>query len=188
MGVNFVNQIIRRIACRKLPGFESLPEFFNPAGPARRPRHVYDPLNRAKKISPSAAEPHKYLAVYHVMSNFQYKSALAEIKEYNIKTTGSVFGYNLQGFLHHKLREYEKAVAYFNQSLEIQPSVYAYCKLSRAEAMIFLTMSEKTPGRSRHRKRAVDAHATARDLYRDHWRVSMLEHWLRYKKILNDNR
>jgi tetratricopeptide (TPR) repeat protein len=149
---------------------------------ARRPQHVYKALNKAKGLS-TTAEPYKYLAVYHVMSNFQYESALNEIKEYN-KKTESVFGINLQGFLYHKLREYDKAVKAFKESLEIQKSIYALCKLSRAEGMLYVNMSQFDPRRSSHKEKAIEAYISAKEHDPGNWRLPILENWLRHKNIL----
>ena len=149
---------------------------------SRRPQLVYPPLNMTKK-NLSAVEPHKYLAVYHVMSNFQYESALQEIQEYNQKTE-SVFGINFQGFLHYKLRQYNEAVKLFNRSLGIQKSIYALCKLSRAEAMLYADMPEMDPRRSSHKKKAVEAYITAKQNDPGNWRLPMLESWLRQRNIL----
>lgn len=152
---------------------------------ARRPQHVYTPLNKAKELS-GAAMSHKYLAVYHVMSNFQYESALQEIQIYN-KKTNTVYGLNFQGFLHHKLGEFDKAAKYFNRSLKIQPSVYALCKLSRAEAMLYANIPHIDTRRTSHKEKAIKAYFSAKELSPDSWRVSMLENWLRQKGILNEN-
>jgi hypothetical protein len=149
---------------------------------SRRPQLVYPSLNMTKKAL-SAAEPHKYLAVYHVMSNFQYESALREIQEYNQKTE-SVFGINFQGFLHYKLREYNKAVKTFNRSIQIQRSIYALCKLSRAEAMLYASMPKFDPRRFSHKEKAVEVYITAKKDDPGNWRLPMLENWLRQKNIL----
>ncbi len=150
---------------------------------ARRPRHVFKPLNRAKEILPAASEPYKYLAVYHVMSNFQYESALKEIKQFN-KIKDSIFGLNFQGFLHYKLREYEKAAKFFRKSLSKQQSVYAYCKLARAEAMTYQESPKLDLRRSLHKKKAADAYYSAVKLSINSWRIPMLENWLRHKGVL----
>lgn len=149
---------------------------------ARRPQHVYTPLNRAKELS-SSAEVHKYLAVYHVMSTFQYKSALDEIAAYN-ENTDSVDGLNFQGFLQYKLGRYDLAVESFTRALDIQPTIYGLCKLSRAEAMLYTTMSNIDPRRAGHKTKAAAFYASAKEHDQDNWRIPFLENWLRRKHIL----
>jgi tetratricopeptide (TPR) repeat protein len=149
---------------------------------ARRPQHVYTPLNRAKEISPSA-EVHKYLAIYHVMSNFQYKSALDEITTYNEKTD-SVYSLDFQGFLFYKLGRYDRAVESFTKAQDIRPTIYGLCKLCRAEAMLYSSMSKIDPRRPGHKKKSAAAFASAKQLAPDNWRIPLLARWLRYKHIL----
>lgn len=150
---------------------------------ARRPKHVYTPLKRAKELA-SSPDVYKYLAIYHVMSNFQYQSALEEITTYNEKTD-SVYGLNLQGFLHYRLGHYDLAVDSFNAALEIYPTIYGLCKLSRAEAMLYKTMSKINPRRSGHKTQAGAVFASAKERAPDNWRIPFLEDWLRRNNILS---
>jgi tetratricopeptide (TPR) repeat protein len=150
---------------------------------ARRPKHVYNPLNKAKELSPGSPLPNKYLAFYNVMSNFQYKTALDEMKAYNSKDS-SVFGYSFTGFLYHKLGDYKEAIKFLQKSIELEPSLYAYCKLSRAEAMSYLSGKKELPVFSSHKENAVKAFEQARAVNGTSWRVQMLQRWLEYKKVM----
>jgi tetratricopeptide (TPR) repeat protein len=150
---------------------------------ARRPRHVYDPLNKAKELSPGSPLPNKFLAVYNVMSNFQYKTALDEMKAYNRKVS-SIFGYSFAGFLYYKLQDYKESIKFFQKSIELEPSLYAYCKLSRAEAMLYISGKKELPLFSNHKENAVKAFEQARATAGSSWRVQMLQRWLEAKKVM----
>ena len=81
------------------------------------PQDIHPYLRKAAKLKPDSPLPHKYLAIHAVESNYQYKTALAEIRKFLKKGGDPVFGKNYLGFLLLKTGKRAAAIRAFNASL-----------------------------------------------------------------------
>ncbi|MBW1802548.1 MAG: TPM domain-containing protein [Deltaproteobacteria bacterium] len=138
-------------------------------------------LQKATKLNPQAPGPHKYLAISHVDMFYQYRTAIQELNRYMELKPGDPFAYNFLGYLYLEENEYKKAIAALEKAVDLQPdNCYAYCKLSRAHAMIFLGQGKLDPRRNAHvdacRKMLRKAETT---LTTNPRRVRWLKRWLK---------
>ncbi|MCK5518969.1 MAG: hypothetical protein KAI61_06100, partial [Alphaproteobacteria bacterium] len=81
------------------------------------PQDIHPYLRKAAALNPNSPLPHKYLAINTVESNFQYKTALAEMRKFLSKGGDPVFGNNYLGFLLFKTGKRDAAIRAFNASL-----------------------------------------------------------------------
>ncbi len=137
-------------------------------------------LKQAKQLNPISAAPYKYLAIVYVDTNYQYKSAIEELKEYVKREPKDVFGRNFLGYLFYCIGDYERAIKEFNQSINLRPdNCYAYCKLSRCYGQLYLSALESDLRRSQYKKLALEMMGNAKTVSNvDSRRIDWLESWL----------
>ncbi len=157
----------------------------------RRSNHVYPYLKQAKKLKPQSPLPYKYTAIFTVESQFQYKTALEEMKVFIQRTPESRFGRNFLGYLHFQLGQYGDAISEFNKALKMQKLdsqflLYAYCKLSRCNGMLFNNSSKVTLKRKKYREEAIEFYNKAYRLSKNNFRVQLLGSWLLQNKIISN--
>lgn len=107
------------------------------------PKDIHPYLDAAKKLNPKSPLPYKYMAINYVESNYQYRSAISEVKEFAKRGGNPVFANNFMGFLYMRSGNYGLAIQYLNDALrnafskgkynaEIEKQVmYSYEKLYR---------------------------------------------------------
>ncbi len=81
------------------------------------PKDIHPYLRKAAQLNPDSPLPHKYLAIHAVESNYQYKTALTEIRKFLKKGGDKVFGNNYLGFLLLRTGKRVAAIRAFNVSL-----------------------------------------------------------------------
>ena len=142
-------------------------------------------LNKARQINPDHPDPHKYLAIAHVDSMYQYASALEELRVYIEKTRTDVFAHNYLGYLFFCLGDYPGSIKAFEKALKLNPdNCYVYCKLSRCYGSLFLKSSKHEVGRERYRNLAIDMlHRAQNTPSPDVQRIGWLKDWLKQYKI-----
>ncbi|MFC1703317.1 TPM domain-containing protein [Candidatus Omnitrophota bacterium] len=153
---------------------------------AMRPQEVFSVLKKAKQLNPQSSQPYKYIAIRHVDANFQYKTAMPEIKEYIKREPKNPFGYKFLGFLHYQLKEFEQAVKQFKKAQEIEPnSLYTFCKLSRCYAELSSGRATLDPRKEIDKNLALEMLEKAKTLsYQGPGRVRLLQRFLKKKKII----
>lgn len=120
------------------------------------PKHVTF-LNKAKQLNPDSPLPYKYLAIAHADANYQYKTAIGELKEYIKKAPDDVFGYNFLGYLYYCIGEYEEAAKELNKAAQLRPdNFYAYYYLCRSYGQIYLKLSSSDLRRQEYKKRTLE--------------------------------
>lgn len=151
----------------------------------RRPNHVQPLIQRAKVLAPDDPLPHKYAAIYNVNTFFQYKSALKEIEAYLQLGGEPTFGYNFKGFLHYRLKQYQKAVAALEKVIVSAPeNVYALSLLSRVYTLRYLSLNKIDPRRANFRAKALEYLQQAQSApSKDLNRVTRLTAWIQSKNI-----
>ena len=97
-----------------------------------------------------------------------------------------VFGNNYLGYLYLSEKKYKQAINQLNRAIELRAdNCYAYTKLSRAYAGLYLDSSELDPRRQGYRRKAVamfeKASATESS---DPRRIKWLKRYISRKKIL----
>ena len=119
-------------------------------------------LKKARKLNPDNPEPYKYLGIAHLDAFYQFESAIKEISVYTEQRPHDVFGHNYLGYLYYCLQKYRKAISEFNRAIELKPdNCYAFAKLSRTYAGLYLKSAALDPRRSDYRKKAVEMFAKA---------------------------
>ena len=112
--------------------------------------------------NPDNPEPYKYLGIAHLDAFYQFESAIKEISVYTEQRPHDVFGHNYLGYLYYCLQKYGKAISEFNRAIELKPdNCYAFAKLSRTYAGLYLKSAALDPRRSDYRKKAVEMFAKA---------------------------
>ncbi len=97
-----------------------------------------------------------------------------------------VFGHNYLGYLYYSEKRYKPALKELNQAIELRAdNCYAYCKLSRTYAGLFLDSSELDPRRISYRRNAVEMleKASATDSA-DPRRIKWLRRYLFKNKVI----
>ncbi|MEE4262200.1 MAG: TPM domain-containing protein [Desulfobacteraceae bacterium] len=143
-------------------------------------------LKKAQEIDPDSPEPYKYLGIVHLDAFYQFESAIKEMEVYVSRRPEDVFGHNYLGYLYYSEKKYKPAIKELNTAIGLRAdNCYAYCKLSRAYAGLFLDSSKLDPRRSGYRQKAVmmfeKASATESA---DPRRIKWLRRYLFKKKIL----
>ena len=143
-------------------------------------------LKKAKALNPDSPEPYKYLGIVHLDAFYQFESAIKEMQVYVKRKPEDVFGRNYLGYLYYSEKRYKPALKELNRAIELRAdNCYAYCKLSRTYAGLFLDSSELDPRRTGYRRNAVEMfeRASATDSA-DPRRIKWLQRYLFKKKIL----
>jgi tetratricopeptide (TPR) repeat protein len=144
-------------------------------------------LNKAKQLNPQSPLPYKYLAVENVDANYQYNTAIKELKEYVRLKPEDAFGHNFLGYLYFCTGNYEEAVKELNKAAQLKPdNPYAYCQLSRAYGQLYLGMSKIDLRRNKYKGLTLDYFKKAQNTVTpDQRRIGWLRDWLREKGIIN---
>ena len=119
-------------------------------------------LKKARKLNPDNPEPYKYLGIAHLDAFYQFESAIEEISVYTEQQPHDVFGHNYLGYLYYCVQKYRKAISELNRAIELKPdNCYAFAKLSRTYAGLYLKSSTLDPRRSDYKKQALEMFAKA---------------------------
>lgn len=143
-------------------------------------------LKKAKALNPDSPEPYKYLGIVHLDAFYQFGPAIKEMEVYVRRKPEDVFGHNYLGYLYFSEKKYKSAIKELNHAIQLRAdNCYAYCKLSRTYAGLFLDSSELDPRRIGYRRNAVKMFekASATDSA-DPRRIEWLRRYLFKKKIL----
>ena len=143
-------------------------------------------LKKAKEIDPDSPEPYKYLGIVHLDAFYQFESAIKEMEAYVSRKPEDVFGHNYLGYLYYSEKKYKPAIKELNHAIELRAdNCYAYAKLSRTYAGLFLDSSELDPRRDGYRRKAVEMFEKASATESaDPKRIKWLQRDLFRKKIL----
>ena len=146
----------------------------------RRPNHVIPLIKRAKQLAPNSPEPYKYAAIYNVNTFFQYNTAAKEIGEYLERDGEPVFGYNVLGFTHYRMRRYDKALDALQQALQRDPdNVYALSLMARIYGLQYRKAGKRNVASAALAEKARRYLARARNVPTDDIeRVNRVERWL----------
>ena len=143
-------------------------------------------LKKAKELNPDSPEPYKYLGIAHLDAFYQFESAIKEMEVYVSRKPEDVFGHNYLGYLYYHEKGYKAAIQELNSAVQLRAdNCYAYAKLSRIYADLYLAASALDPRREGYRRKAVEMFekASATDST-DPRRVKWLQWYLFRKKIL----
>ncbi len=143
-------------------------------------------LKKAKTLNPDSPEPYKYLGIVHLDAFYQFESAIKEMEVYVRRRPEDVFGHNYLGYLYYSEKKYKPAIEELNRAIALRAdNCYAYCKLSRAYAGLYLDSSDLDPRRTGYRRKAVEMFekASATDSA-DPRRINWLRRYLFKKNIL----
>lgn len=143
-------------------------------------------LKKAQQLDSQSPLPYKYLAIINVDTNYQYETAVEELKEYVKREPADVFGHNFLGYLYCCLEQYEPAVSEFKKAVEIEPdNGYAYCKLSRCYSQLYLKSSALDLRRNLYKQTAIEMFEKAGSVPNpDYRRIGWLKSWLKNEKII----
>jgi len=144
-------------------------------------------LKKAKALNPASPNPYKYLGIVHLDAFYQFDPAIREIEEYLRRKPGDVFGLNYLGHLYLGKKQYRAAIGVLEKAAGIRPdNCYAYAKLSRVYAGLYLESSESDPRRARYRDLAVEMFEKASTVKTpDPRRLKWLEWFLFREEILD---
>jgi len=143
-------------------------------------------LKKARELNPDSPEPYKYLGIAHLDAFYQFESAIKEMEVYVRLKPEDVFGHNYLGYLYYHEKGYKAAIQELNSAVQLRAdNCYAYAKLSRTYADLYLAASAIDPRRAGYRRKAVEMFekASATDAT-DPRRVKWLQWYLFRKKIL----
>ena len=144
-------------------------------------------LKKARQLDPDSPEPSKYLGIVHLDAFYQFESAIREMEAYVGHRPEDVFGHNYLGYLYYCEKRYKPAIKELEKALRLRTdNCYAYAKLSRAYAGLYLQSSKLDPRRPGYRRKAVTMmeKASATESA-DPRRIKWLRRYLFKKKILN---
>jgi len=143
-------------------------------------------LKKAKQLDPDSPQPYKYLGIVHLDAFYQFDSAIKEMEVYVRRRPEDVFGHNYLGYLYYCEKQYKPAIKEFKKAVELRAdNCYAYAKLSRTYAGLFLGSSDLDPRRSGYRRKAVMMYEKASATESaDPRRIKWLQRYLFKKEIL----
>ena len=98
-----------------------------------------------------------------------------------------VFGHNYLGYLYYCVQKYRKATSELSRAIELKPdNCYAYAKLSRTYAGLYLKSATLDPRRLNYRKKAMEMFAKASaTVTPEPRRIKWLERYLVKNEILD---
>ncbi len=151
-----------------------------------RPKHIFPPLKKARSLKPDHPLPHKYLAIAHVSTTYQYKSAIKEIKRFLQLSSQSPFGWKYLGYLHYQTKHYDDAVEAFKKSMAIdQGDAYTFTWLARAYGRLYLNAAKVDPRRALYKSSAKAMLQKTHQLVpKNLQRIAATEVWLMQAGIL----
>jgi tetratricopeptide (TPR) repeat protein len=144
-------------------------------------------LKKARQLDPDSPKPSKYLGIVHLDAFYQFESAIREMEAYVGHRPEDVFGHNYLGYLYYCEKRYNPAIKELEQALRLRTdNCYAYAKLSRTYAGLYLQSSKLDPRRPGYRRKAVTMmeNASATESA-DPRRIKWLRRYLFKKKILD---
>ena len=143
-------------------------------------------LKKAKQLDPDSPEPYKYLGIVHLDAFYQFDSAIKEMEVYVRRRPEDVFGHNYLGYLYYCEKQYKPAIKELKKAVELRAdNCYAYAKLSRTYAGLFLDSSDLDPRRAGYRRKAVMMYEKASATESaDPRRIKWLQRYLFKKEIL----
>jgi tetratricopeptide (TPR) repeat protein len=124
---------------------------------AQRPNLVQPVLDRLLALEPVPPQALQYAAVYQVNAFLQYRTALDFAERYSAQRPQDSWGYNMQGFLHYRLSQFEPALQAHRRALALDPhSGYAHTQLARIYTQLY-RRGETQVQRERYRHLAEEA-------------------------------
>jgi tetratricopeptide (TPR) repeat protein len=145
-------------------------------------------LKKAKQLNPDNPLPYRYLTIRYVDSTYQYGKAIEEMKGYIKLKPDDVFGRNFLGYLYFCSKKYNPAIIEFRKAIELtNDNCYAFCKLSRCYALLYLNESISTikVSNSRNKKLSIEMYQKAQLSFTpDARRITWLKSWLKKCKLL----
>lgn len=142
-------------------------------------------LKKAKSLNPSSSLPYKCLAIVHVDTTYQYNSAIKELTEYVKREPADVFARNYLGYLYLKIKKYDAAIKELEEAVKLRSNnSYAYCKLSRTYAQLYLDASDRDMRKTSYKNDALKMLANAENVSNfDALRIGWLKRWLKENGI-----
>ena len=143
-------------------------------------------LKKAKQLNPGSPEPYKYLGIVYLDAFYQFESAIKEMEEYVRRRPNDVFGHNYLGYLYYCEKRYKQAIEELEKAIELRAdNCYAYAKLSRAYAGLFMQTSQVDPRRILYHRNSVSMFEKASSTpSADPRRIKWLRRYLMKNKIL----
>lgn len=145
-------------------------------------------LKKAKQLNPQNPLPYKYLAIRYVDSTYQYNKAIEEMKVYVKLKPDDLFGRNFLGYLYFCRKNYKQAIEEFKKAIRLkEDNSYAFCKLSRCYALIYLNepISGIKVSDSRNKQLSIEMYQKAQMSFTpDARRITWLKTWLNKNNIL----
>jgi tetratricopeptide (TPR) repeat protein len=143
-------------------------------------------LKKAKQLNPESPEPYKNLGIVYLDAFYQFESAIKEIEEYVRRRPDDVFGHNYLGYLYYCEKRYKDAIKELEKAVELRAdNCYAYVKLSRAYAGLYMQSSQVDPRRILYHRNSVAMFENASSTpSADPRRVKWLRRYLVKNKIL----
>lgn len=121
---------------------------------AQRPNFVQPLLQRLLALESVPPEALQYAAVYQVNAFLQYRTALDFAERYSTQRPEDSWGYNMQGFLHYRLSQFEQALQAHRRALALEPaSGYAHAQRARIYTQLY-RRGETQVQRERYRRLA----------------------------------
>jgi hypothetical protein len=150
------------------------------------PRKRIGFLKKAKQLNPDSPQPYKYLGIVYLDAFYQFETAIKEIEAYVEKRPDDVFGRSYLGYLYYCVNKYKPAIDQLEKAVELNSdNCYAFAKLARAYADLYLNTVKIDPRRSRYRRAALEMLAKASAVPTpDAKRIKWLQHYLIKKGIL----
>gem|GEM_PF-684090 len=144
-------------------------------------------LQKAKQLNPESSEPYKYLGIVYLDAFYQFESAVREIEAYVQQNPQDVFGRNYLGYLYYCLKNYNGALDHLKAAVELRSdNCYAYAKMSRSYAGLYLKASMLDIRRPGYREQAKEMYQRASAVATpDPRRIRWLKRYLQSKDILN---
>ena len=142
-------------------------------------------LKKASNLQPQNPLPYKYMGIVHLDAFYQYGAAIKAMEIYVKRLPDDIFGRNYLGYLYLCEKRYEEAIEELTQAILLRPdNCYAYEKLSRSYAGLYLQAPESDSRRTGYRKSAIDMLAKASQAENSNpKRIQWLRKYLQQKKI-----
>jgi tetratricopeptide (TPR) repeat protein len=145
-------------------------------------------LNKAKQLSPDNPLPYKYLAIRYVDSTYQYGKAIEEMKAYVKLKPDDFFGRNFLGYLYFCKKKHNQAIVELRKAVELKnDNCYAFCKLSKCYALLYLneSKSEINFSNSSNKQLSIEMYHKAQLSFTpDARRITWLKSWLNKNNLL----
>lgn len=118
------------------------------------PKRRISLLKKARQLNPESPETYKYMGMVYLDAFYQFNAAIKEMETYVRQKPDDVFGHNYLGYLYYCKKRYKQAIRELNKAIAMRPdNCYAYAKLSRSYAALYLNASDSN--RADYRRKAV---------------------------------